>query len=309
MANLYNMLTPEQQKNISDSIFGMSPKITAPPATVITPAPLPAPQTIGLTQNERDLNDLNTAYARQQAKVNAARDAESSLFQQLLNTRKEDVQKERTNNIRMASFNSLGNALRTLAQPIGWAAGGATAGVQPYDNRQYLESFNRAVKAGEDLRNIGNLDMQFQLDMARRNTTDAEQELASLRREKASVEDFGKKMADKLIANNKTEIEKRRTIAIKSYYELMKSDSIHKGGYPSFRDFISLAGYGKELFGDMDLSDEEVKAIAEAGGLTATGKPERHVAKSSGGKSGGSTNNNGGGKSGGFVIEKKGGFQ
>jgi hypothetical protein len=56
-----------------------------------------------------------------------------------------------------------------MVQPLGWAIGGqgkATGGVQPYDNRQYLQAFERAMKANEDLRNIGTLEGEYQFKLA-----------------------------------------------------------------------------------------------------------------------------------------------
>ena len=87
-------------------------------------------------------------------------------YKEMIENRKKVLQQQQTNDYRLASFNALGNALRTMVQPVGWAAGSSTAGVQPYDERQYLESFNRAVKANDDLRNLGVLEDQFKYKLA-----------------------------------------------------------------------------------------------------------------------------------------------
>lgn len=87
-------------------------------------------------------------------------------FQDWLNTRKESLSQQRTEDVRMARINALGNLLYTMVQPIGWAVGGSTAEMQPYDNRQYLESFNRAVKASDDLRNLGNMEAEYKFKLA-----------------------------------------------------------------------------------------------------------------------------------------------
>ena len=97
----------------------------------------------------------------------AARDAS---FQDWLNQRKQAVEQQRTDNVKMARLNALGNVLTTMVQPIGWAVGGkgtgVTGGVQPVDNRQYLDSFNRAMKSADDLRNIGTLEGEYQFKLA-----------------------------------------------------------------------------------------------------------------------------------------------
>ncbi|MBQ9476024.1 MAG: hypothetical protein IJU69_07260 [Bacteroidales bacterium] len=93
----------------------------------------------------------------------AARDAS---FQDWLNQRKQAVEQQRTDDVRMARLNALGNALTTMVQPVGWAIGGSTAGVQPVDNRQYLDAFNRALKSNEELRNIGTLEGEYQFKLA-----------------------------------------------------------------------------------------------------------------------------------------------
>ena len=97
----------------------------------------------------------------------AARDAS---FQDWLNSRKQAVEQQRTEDRRIATFNALGNALTTMVQPIGWAIGGkgtgVTGGVQPVDNRQYLQAFERAMKANDDLRNIGTMEGEYQFKLA-----------------------------------------------------------------------------------------------------------------------------------------------
>ena len=90
-------------------------------------------------------------------------------FQDWLNSRKQAVEQQRTDATKMARFNALGNVLTTMVQPLGWAVGGSTAGVQPVDNRQYLDAFNRAVKASDDLRNIGTLEGEYQFKLADEN--------------------------------------------------------------------------------------------------------------------------------------------
>ena len=96
----------------------------------------------------------------------AAYQARNTAYQDMLNQRKQAVQQQRTEDVKMAKYNALGNLITSMVQPIGWAAGGSTAGVQPYDERQYLAAFNRAVKANDDLRNIGSADAEYQFKIA-----------------------------------------------------------------------------------------------------------------------------------------------
>lgn len=91
-------------------------------------------------------------------------------FQDWINSRKQAIEQQRTDDVRMARINALGNVLTTMVQPLGWAIGGkgtgVTGGVQPVDNRQYLQAFERAVKANDDLRNIGTLEGEYQFKLA-----------------------------------------------------------------------------------------------------------------------------------------------
>ena len=101
----------------------------------------------------------------------AARENRDSAFQAMLDTRKQVAETARTDNVRMARANALGNILTTMVQPLGWAIGGRgnhanTGGVQTYDNRAYLDAFNRAVKATDDVRNIGTAEDEYKLKLA-----------------------------------------------------------------------------------------------------------------------------------------------
>lgn len=98
-----------------------------------------------------------------------ARDARDSAFQAMLNTRKRAAEQQRTDDVTMARYNALGNLLTTMVQPIGWGIGGgagATGGVQKYDDRQYIAAFNRAVKAADDIRNIGSAEAEYRFKLA-----------------------------------------------------------------------------------------------------------------------------------------------
>ena len=95
-----------------------------------------------------------------------ARGDRDTAFQAMLDSRKQSVEKQRTDDVKMARYNALGNVLTSMVQPLGWAAGGSSAGVQPYDNRQYIEAFNRAVKASDNLRNIGTAEDEYRFKLA-----------------------------------------------------------------------------------------------------------------------------------------------
>lgn len=153
-------------------------KIVIPPETqtqeeqtaVITPGEIAGPYDARLKAAQERLDFARKGYAVK--------------FQDLFDQRRKTMEQARTDNAKMARFNAIGNALRTLVQPIGWAAGGSTAPVQPYDNRQYLESFNRAVKAADDIRNLGKEEMAFKLGQEAEEVADAKREYEVLRQAK-----------------------------------------------------------------------------------------------------------------------------
>ena len=230
---------------------------------------------------EKPLTDFNP-NARQQSiadlifgsPLEQAQSQRDASFQNWLNQRRASVEKQRTDDIKMAKYNALGNALTTMVQPIGWAIGGSTGDVQPYDNRQYLEAFNRAVKASDDLRNIGDMEAEYQFKLA---DEDYRRQLAleDRQRQRAeSLEDYFKRLdyQQKIGAasNEKDLFQARRTAAVKAYYDLMRSDSIHKSGLPSFYDFINMGGYGKDYYGDWKPSEEEIRMDGWSGKPAST---------------------------------------
>lgn len=116
-------------------------------------------------------NIYSSIFGKEPASQQAAAQRDSA-FQSWLNTRKQAAEQQRTSDVNMAKYNALGNILTTMVQPIGWAVGGkgkTTGNYQPYDNRQYLEAFNRAVKASDDLRNIGSAEEEYQFKLADEN--------------------------------------------------------------------------------------------------------------------------------------------
>jgi len=132
--DLSKLYTTDQLREINDRVFGKAEVRSAPPSAY------------QVAYNER-----NTA------------------FQDMLNLRKQEAEQARTDSVKMARYNALGNLLTSLVQPIGWGIGGgkgATAGVQPYDNRAYLDAFNRAVKATDEIRNIGTKEAEYKFQLA-----------------------------------------------------------------------------------------------------------------------------------------------
>lgn len=99
-------------------------------------------------------------------KSEQARENAMGLYQQMIQSRRGELEKQRTNDRRIATFNALGNALTTMVQPLGWAVGGTTGGVQPYDNRQYIEAYNRAVKADDEIRDLNALEDEYKFKLA-----------------------------------------------------------------------------------------------------------------------------------------------
>lgn len=146
ISTLQGIVSPQKAQSIADSVFG--PKPAEP------------------TEAER------LASIRDQK------------FTDWLNSRKQEIEQQRTDAIKMARFNALGNVLTTMVQPLGWTAGGVTGGVQPYDSRQYLDAFNRAIKASDDLRNIGTLEGEYQFKLAEDEARRAQ-----------ALEDYGQKQA------------------------------------------------------------------------------------------------------------------
>lgn len=117
------------------------------------------------------MNNMYASIFGESPATMQAREARKSAFQDMLNARKQSAEQQRTDDVKMARYNALGNLLTTMVQPIGWGIGGGfsgsnTGGVQKYDDRQYLAAFNRAVKAADDIRNIGNAEAEYKFKLA-----------------------------------------------------------------------------------------------------------------------------------------------
>lgn len=122
-----------------------------------------------MPEREKTLSLYDSIFGAGKAPQMEAETERNLRFQDMLDRHRQAITQQRTDDVRMAQFNALGNVLTTMVQPLGWAAGGTTAGVQPYDNRQYLDAFNRAVKANADLRNVGNMEAEYNFKLADEN--------------------------------------------------------------------------------------------------------------------------------------------
>lgn len=109
------------------------------------------------------LVDLNKMYdsmfmGPKPTAAETAKAAYESRYQSMLDARRQNAEQARTDAVKMARYNALGNLLTTMVQPLGWAAGGrgaAAGNYQPYDSRQYIDAYSRAAKATDDVRNVG----------------------------------------------------------------------------------------------------------------------------------------------------------
>lgn len=159
--NLPEILSNEDLDNIINEPVVVEQAPAATPAPETTPAPTAPAPTTSVPQR------MSVASAYRKDAERYARQAADS-YQDMLNAHREALMKERTDNAKMARFAALGNALTSMVQPLGWAIGGgglgrgATSGYQPYDNREYISAFNRAIQAGQDLRNVNLKDAEFQ---------------------------------------------------------------------------------------------------------------------------------------------------
>jgi hypothetical protein len=147
-----------------------------------------------------------------------ARENRDNTFQSMLASRRQAAEQARTDNVAMARYNALGNVITSMAQLGGWAAGGGTSDVQKYDDRQYLNAFNRAVQASDDLRNIGNADAEYRFKLADEDYRRAMALEDEERRRKQANEDYERK---RRIAMQEDEArEKARMDRLQQEYDL-----------------------------------------------------------------------------------------
>lgn len=154
------------------------------------------------------------------AATQAAQAEVGNRYQTWLNTRRDALERKRTSDINMARYNALGNLITTMVKPVGWAAGGggfdgATAGTDKYDNRQYLDSFNSAVKAADDVRNIGSKDAEYQFQLAedeykRRQAQDKEARTFAEKQMEAEERNLAKQEQQAQLYQLKAELEAQK---------------------------------------------------------------------------------------------------
>lgn len=129
-----------------------APATVAPPSTANNPSP-------------RDPSIFG-AFAYD---INAADQALDQSINDMLQAQYQATEKRRTDAAKMAQIAALGNFLQTAFAPVGWIGQrGATSRVANPDSRQYITAFNEALKAQQDLGNIGINAAQMRLNIANR---------------------------------------------------------------------------------------------------------------------------------------------
>lgn len=241
--------------------------------------------------------DANTAPAATPTTSQQARENYTATLQDMFAKRREDLEKQRSSDVRMARVNALGNVLTSLVQPIGWAIGGngsgVTGGVQPYDNRQYLDAFNRAVKASDDLRNLGAAEDEYKLKMAYDDYSRAVNEEQRQKIRKEEEEDYRKRRElDAQYGVNRAKTgealnEERKSKAIDAW-------TIHNNGMSLWQYINSINSTFPGYFGENWNPDKAEIDRIEA--EIRSSKPKAAVVKGSGkgsGKGDGSGKGNG----------------
>lgn len=95
---------------------------------------------------------------------------------ELLQEQVKATEKRRTDAAKLAQIAALGNVLQTAFAPVGWIGQrGATSQVANPDSRQYITAFNEALKAQQDLANVGVNAAKMRLDLANRRAERAYQ--------------------------------------------------------------------------------------------------------------------------------------
>jgi hypothetical protein len=149
----------------------VTPAATAPVTTsvVSTSTPSSVEPSLGAQPGENNAQDVDEMDGGEigGSTVTAQKtDPMESILYSLFQERRKQARKERTDELKLAAYNSLGNALRALGQPIGWLAGGATSAVINPDRRNYLDAFNRAVAYNNELSNIAQRETEYQINRA-----------------------------------------------------------------------------------------------------------------------------------------------
>ncbi len=161
------------------------------------------------------MNNMYASIFGESPEVQKARENRDNTFQSMLASRRAAAEQARTDNVAMARYNALGNVITSMAQLGGWAAGGGTSDVQKYDDRQYLNAFNRAVQASDDLRNIGTAEDDYKFKLAEEDykrklaVEDAERQQARMleRQERAAQ---AREERDQKLHEQKMELEEQK---------------------------------------------------------------------------------------------------
>ena len=189
MANLNKYFTPEQLAEMENT-----PTVETAPLAPPTPIygterypdlgeiEIPDPEPIQIEETPIDVKpttygDVKPMSMSKAYKADAERYARNARarYEDMLAAHRAELMKERTDNVKMAKFAALGNALRSMVQPLGWAVGGGktTAAYQPYDEREYIQAFNRALQADRELRNVNLKDADYQFKTAQQQELNA----------------------------------------------------------------------------------------------------------------------------------------
>lgn len=192
-----------------------------------------------------------------------ARENRDLSFQGMLNSRRQAAQQAVTDNATMARYNALGNVLTTMVQPLGWAAGGSTANVQKYDDRQYIDAFNRAVRASDDLRNIGNAQEEYYFKLADENfrrqqsLEDAERQQERMI-ERQELAEQGRMERDQQKYEHQLELEQQKADARMQLEQFKQSHRVSKKG-------TGLSVGDKVLLEEIKAYNTYVNAAAKSG--------------------------------------------
>lgn len=146
---------------------------------------------------------------------------------------KQGVQ-ERTDAIKMAKFNALGNVLQTAFAPVAWKAGGATAQPPQGDQQGYITAFNRVLQADKDLSNIGRrggeLMLNYKMNQAEKENAYANRAALLKQEHDYKMERLAEAKANNLAAiqaRRETQLELQRNAAElrKKYFFMTKNQT------------------------------------------------------------------------------------
>lgn len=144
------------------------------------------------------------ALAAAQQRYNDARDERDATIQDMFEKRKQAMAMQRATHTGIAKSTALGNVLRSLVQPLGWAAGGSVAPVVPYDSRQYIDAFNRAVQYDNNIVNAGAQEGEYQIRRADEEVRNAQRDYEHQKLRAESKEDAAELAASRGGLSNST---------------------------------------------------------------------------------------------------------